>query len=49
MFYYCTNLEDIGNMDDAWFTARTPAQSMFAGDIKIITPITYSQIPSGWK
>jgi hypothetical protein len=50
MFYTCTGLTDIGNIDADWFSARPLAQSrMFNSCIKIITPITYAQIPANWK
>jgi hypothetical protein len=50
MFYQCSQLTDIGTIDTAWFAARTPAQSsMFRYDTAITTPITYANIPDGWK
>jgi hypothetical protein len=50
MFNGCTNLEDIGDINAAWFSARSPAQSrMFKDCSKINKPMSYSAIPSGWK
>jgi hypothetical protein len=50
LFMGCTNLTDIGNIDAAWFAARTPTQTdMFDGCAKIATPITYANIPAAWK
>jgi hypothetical protein len=50
MFDTCTNLTNIGNINAAWFSARTPTQSrMFGYDTKITTPVTYANIPSAWK
>jgi hypothetical protein len=50
MFNNCTGLTNIGNINAAWFAARTPTQSvMFTNCTKIATPITYADIPDGWK
>jgi hypothetical protein len=50
MFQGCVNLTNIGNIDASWFSSRTPAQTkMFNNDTKIVTPITYANIPTGWK
>jgi hypothetical protein len=49
MFDGCVNLIDIGNIDADWFSARTSQHSMFTNCTSIATPITYNDIPSGWK
>jgi hypothetical protein len=50
MFIDCSNLTNIGNMNAAWFAARESKQQiMFSGCTKITTPITYANIPTGWK
>jgi hypothetical protein len=49
MFYTCIELINIGNMDSSWFSGKTAQTSMFGSCTKITTPITYSDIPSGWK
>jgi hypothetical protein len=48
MFQNCS-LTDIGSIDLDWFTGKTAQTHMFFNDTKIVTPITYDQIPSGWK
>jgi hypothetical protein len=49
MFRGNANLSNIGNINSAWFSGKTVQPSMFEGDTKITTPITYAQIPAGWK
>jgi hypothetical protein len=49
MFNNCSGLTDIGNIDSAWFAARTPQKNMFFQCVNIVTPITYAQIPTAWK
>jgi NRPS condensation-like uncharacterized protein len=49
MFYGCTSLTNIGNIDLDWFTGKTAQTQMFYNDTAITTPITYANIPSGWK
>jgi hypothetical protein len=51
MFYNCISLVNIGDIDSAWFSARSGQKqaSMFASCSAITTPITYANIPSGWK
>jgi hypothetical protein len=49
MFQNCSVLTDIGNINAAWFSSKTAQQYMFNNCTAIITPITYAQIPYGWK
>jgi hypothetical protein len=51
MFYNCTELTNIGNIDANWFSSKNSKQQagMFTNDTKIATPITYADIPTGWK
>jgi hypothetical protein len=51
MFYGCNKLSNIGNINAAWFTARASMKQvgMFYNCTVIATPITYANIPSGWK
>jgi hypothetical protein len=49
MFYGCTGLTNIGNIDASWFSGKTAQTNMFTNDTKIATPITYANIPTGWK
>jgi hypothetical protein len=49
MFSECTELTDIGNIDLEWLNDRPPQTGMFYGCVNIKTPITYDEIPSGWK
>jgi hypothetical protein len=50
MFRNCSELIDIGNINAAWFAARTPAQDgMLFSCSKITTPITYANIPIPWR
>jgi hypothetical protein len=49
MFEENTNLTNIGNINTAWFSGKAVQPYMFEDDTKIATPITYAQIPSGWK
>jgi hypothetical protein len=52
MFYYCTALQGIPGADTYTQITTLPADSvlyMFSGDTNIILPITYAQIPDGWK
>jgi hypothetical protein len=49
MFCQCESLIDIGDMDLNWFNARSVQTAMFEHDTDIIAPITYDQIPLGWK
>jgi hypothetical protein len=49
MFNDCSNITNIGNINADWFSSRTPQAGMFGLCTKITTPITYANIPSGWK
>jgi hypothetical protein len=49
MFQNCSVLTDIGNINAAWFSNRTAQQYMFSYCTAITTPITYANIPTGWK
>jgi dihydrodipicolinate synthase/N-acetylneuraminate lyase len=51
MFYNNTALTNIGNINANWFTARssTEQSNMFYNCTNITTPITYANIPVGWK
>jgi hypothetical protein len=51
MFRNCTNLTNIGNMNAAWFSAKSANKqpNMFTDCPNITTPITYANIPTGWK
>jgi hypothetical protein len=51
MFQGCGNLSGIGNMDASWFSARSgrPQSGMFASCTNISSPISYGEIPAGWK
>jgi hypothetical protein len=51
MFNGATSLTNIGNIDAAWFSDRSalPQATMFTACTKIATPITYANIPAGWK
>jgi hypothetical protein len=48
MFNRCEKLISAPNSDV--YTAKTPSQSnMFSGCTALTTPLTYAQIPAGWK
>jgi hypothetical protein len=51
LFRNCTSLTDIGTINADWFSARsgTAQEEMFNNCPSITTPITYSDIPAGWK
>jgi hypothetical protein len=50
MSFGCTTPADVGNINAAWFSVRTPTQSqMFRNDTAITTPIAYADIPAAWK
>jgi hypothetical protein len=50
MFNHCTNLTNIGTMTLEWFQSVTTNQiGMFTDCPNITTPITYANIPTGWK
>jgi hypothetical protein len=50
MFLICDKLTNIGNINAAWFAARENKKlTMFKGCTNITTPITYANIPEGWK
>jgi hypothetical protein len=49
MFMDCINLTDIGNINLDWFNNRVYQELMFRNCTKIITPITYAEIPDSWK
>jgi hypothetical protein len=49
MFYDCTGLTNIGTINADWFTGKTAQSYMFMNDTAITTPITYANIPTGWK
>jgi hypothetical protein len=51
MLYDCPELTDIGNIDTDGCNTRTNNQqaSVFNNDTNIATPITYANIPTGWK
>jgi hypothetical protein len=51
MFNGCTGLTNIGNIDAQWFTNKgvSGISNFFYNCTNIVTPITYADIPTGWK
>jgi hypothetical protein len=51
LFRNCTSLMDIGTINTAWFSERSGNRQaeMFNNCTNVTIPITYSDIPEGWK